>query len=44
LVEADQPVEYAGGFDHVLMYCPRCDGMAIRRVGLSRCRAVGGLV
>jgi len=36
-VEADQPVKYLGDFDHVLMHCPRCDGMAIRRAGRVTC-------
>jgi hypothetical protein len=36
-VEADQPVKYLGDFDHVLMHCPRCDGMAVRRAGRVTC-------
>lgn len=36
-VEADQPVKYMGGFDHALVHCPRCDGMAIRRADRLTC-------
>jgi hypothetical protein len=36
-VEADQPVKYMGEFDHALVHCPRCDGMAIRRAGQVTC-------
>jgi hypothetical protein len=35
--EANQPVKYMGGFDHALIHCPRCDGMAIRRSGRVTC-------
>lgn len=30
-IEEDQPVKYMGGFEHMLVHCPRCDGMAICR-------------
>lgn len=30
-VESEQPVEYLNRFDHVLVHCPRCDRMAVRR-------------
>ncbi|MEU6858945.1 hypothetical protein AB0B28_08750 [Glycomyces sp. NPDC046736] len=30
-VEDEQPVKYLRGFDHALVHCPRCDGMAVRR-------------
>ena len=30
-IEEDQPVKYMGGFEHMLVHCPRCDGMAISR-------------
>lgn len=36
-VEADQPVKYMGHFDHTLVHCPRCDGMAVRRVARVTC-------
>jgi hypothetical protein len=37
--ESSQPVKYVGGFDHALIHCPRCDGMAIRRLGRVTCES-----
>ncbi|MEU6247466.1 hypothetical protein [Glycomyces sp. NPDC047010] len=37
--ETNQPVKYMGGFDHALIHCPRCDGMAVRRAGRVTCES-----
>lgn len=36
-VEAEQPYKYLACFDHELVHCPRCDGMAVRRAGRVTC-------
>jgi ribosomal protein S27AE len=36
-VESYQSVKYMGGYDHALVHCPRCDGMAVRRKARVTC-------
>lgn len=36
-IQSDHPVKYMGHYDHALVHCPRCDGMAVRRGGRVTC-------